>query len=258
MLTPIGYSQNKFRKRQLLVSIGILFLGLILAGSLIDGKADIISSTAIINADDFDIPQTIQNAELSLADYFDGDAGIPQGILESTQCVLLFPYIEYEVRSTTPLPGLGIISCREADDNWAFEQMVELENAKLNAKQSDNIDSLLLLFSDLSVIDKVIRGKAFKLSPDKAALGPISEKQRASKNDSREQKKVSLSPLIYYGATVDTFKRFSIESILLTRYAESNAISTSYSAELSGWHSALRQRFSKSLVSKVVVLSNGW
>lgn len=117
----------------------------------------------------------LRNSALVLKEIFGMPDGIPKGLLDRAECVIVFPAVKKFAVGVGGSYGRGVISCRGGetyDGPWSAPAMFALEGASIGFQLGgQSTDFVLLVMNDRGA--RSVLGSKIKLGADaSAAAGP--------------------------------------------------------------------------------------
>ena len=182
-------------------------------------------------ADDKDMKETdrIQAAADVLKQILDTpDKGIPQGLLDKADCVIIYPSVKKAAFIVGGSYGRGVITCRRGatfNGSWSAPAMFALEGGSFGLQIGGQATDFVLLVMNESGAKSVLSSKV-KLGADaSAAAGPV------GRNASAETDIVMKAQILSYSRAQGLFAGVSLEGS--TMRSDNGANKNLYGKDLS-------------------------
>ena len=107
------------------------------------------------------------------------DKGIPQSVLDKTQCIVVIPGLKKAAFIVGGQYGRGYASCRKSGGGWGAPGSVKMEGGSFGLQLGGQSTDVILLVMDQRGMDKLLSDK-FTIGADAAAAaGPVGRDAKA-------------------------------------------------------------------------------
>jgi len=119
--------------------------------------------------------QRLDNSAKVFSDILSDPKGLPKGVLDKAECVLIFPSVKKVAVGIGGSYGRGVLVCRKGasmNGSWGAPAMYKLDQGSLGVQLGSTATDFLLLVMNQKGADQVLNGKTKLGGNASAAAGP--------------------------------------------------------------------------------------
>src|SRR5579872_2085804 len=137
------------------------------------------------------------------------DKGVPHGILERAQCIVVIPGLKKAAFIVGGQYGRGFASCRKADHGWGAPAAIRMEGGSFGLQLGGQSTDVILIVNNKRGMDHLVSDK-FTIGADAAAAaGPVGRDAKADTDVMMH------AEILSYARSRGAYAGFSVEGATL-------------------------------------------